>query len=105
MTRVAEHGKFSVETGILRVERELDEIEAEDLAAAVRQLVRSGVAAPVVDLGNVSFFPSYHVSGIQEAASDCRRDGRSLTVVGSRGVIVMLERMGLGSVARLKAID
>jgi anti-anti-sigma regulatory factor len=105
MTRVAEHGKFSLEAGILRVERELDEIEAEELAAAVGQLVRSGVAAPVVDLGEVSFLPSYHVSGIQEAASDCRRDGRSLTVIGSRGVIMMLERMGLGSVARLKAID
>jgi anti-anti-sigma factor len=105
MTRVAEQDKFSVEAGILRVGRELDEIEAEELAAAVRQLVRSGVAAPVVDLGDVSFLPSYHVSGIQAAASDCRHDGRSLTVVGSRGVIVMLERMGLGSVARLKAID
>jgi len=102
---MAEHEKFSLEAGILRVEKELDEIEADELSAAVKQLVRSGVAAPVVDLGDKSFLPSYHVSGIQEAASDCRRDGRSLTVVGSRGVIMMLDRMGLGSVARLKAID
>ena len=101
---MAEHEKFSVEAGILRVERELDEIEAEELAAAVKQLVRSGAAAPVVDLGDVSFLPSYHVSGLQAAASHCRQDGRSLTVVGGRGVIMMLERMGLGSVARLKAI-
>jgi len=103
--RVAKHDKFSIEAGILRVERELDEIEAEELAAAVGQLVRSDTAAPVVDLGGLSFLPSYHVSGIQEAATDCRRDGRSLTVVGTRGVIMMLERMGLGSVARLRAVD
>jgi len=103
--RVAEHDKFSIEAGILRVERELDEIDAEELATAVGQLVSSDTAAPVVDLGGLSFLPSYHVSGIQEAATDCRRDGRSLTIVGSRGVIMMLERMGLGSVARLKAID
>ena len=101
---MGEHGKFTVEAGILRVNKELDEIEAEEFAEAVARLVKSGAAAPVVDIEEASFIPSYQIDGIRSAAEEARRDGRSLTVRGRRSVIVMLERMGVGTVARLKPI-
>ena len=96
---------FSVEAGVLRVNKELDEIEPEELEHAVRQLAKSGAAAPVLDLGGVSFLPSYHVNGIRTVADECIRDGRSLTVRAQKNVKTMLERMGLGAVARLKLAE
>ncbi len=100
-----EQEKFSVEVGILRVNKELDEIEAEEFAEAVVKLVKSGVAAPRVDIEESTFIPSYQIDGIRSAAEEARRDGRSLTVRGRRSVIVMLERMGVGTIARLREAE
>ena len=96
---------FSVEAGILRVSRELDDISPEELAEELQRLVKSGATAPVVDLADISFLPSYHMNGIRAAAEEARRDGRSLTVRAKRSVTMMLERMGVGAVARLNSID
>ncbi len=101
---MGDHNKFSLDAGILRVNMELDEIDPEELALAIEQLVKSGVAAPVVDIEEASFIPSCQVNGIRAAAEEARRDGRSLTVRGRRNAIIMLERMGVGAIARLKAI-
>ena len=102
---MAEKETFPVEAGILRVTRELDEIPPEELEEAVRRLIRSGAAAPVVDLADASFLPSYHIDGIRAAAEEARRDDRSLTVRARRSVVMMLERTGIGTVARLKSVD
>jgi anti-anti-sigma regulatory factor len=100
-----EKGPFSHEVGILRVNRELDEVSAEQLEEAVDRLVSSDAAAPVLDLAGISFVPSYHVEGIRSAADKCLHKGRSLTVRAKGNVSVMLERMGLGAVARLANVD
>ena len=102
---MAERETFPVEAGILRVTRELDEIPSEELEEVLRRLVGSGAAAPVLDLADASFLPSYHTTGIRVAAEEARRDDRTLTVRARRSIILMLERMGIGTVARLKSIE
>ena len=101
----ADGAAFSFTAGVLRVNRELDEIEAVTLEEEVRRLADSDVAAPVLDLGGVSYVPSYHIEGIRSAASRCTGSGRSMTVRARRNVTMMLDRMGLGAVARLKTVD
>ena len=81
------------------------EITPEELVDAVRQLVKSDVPAPVLDLDDVSYVPSYHMPGIREAAQEAMNNGRSLTVRGRRNVITVLERMGFAALARLKTAD
>ncbi len=102
---MGEPEKLPVEAGILRVTRELDQIPSEELVEALQRLVRSGAAAPVVDLAEASFLPSYHVEGIRAAAEEARRDDRPLTVRARRSIVIMLERTGIGTVARLKLVD
>ncbi len=102
---MAERETFPVEAGILRVTRELDEIPAEELEEALQRLVRSGAAAPVVDLADASFLPSYHIDSIRTAAEEAQRDDRSLTVRARRSIVMMLERSGVGTIARLKALE
>ncbi len=102
---MSEQQIFSVEAGILHVSVELDDIEPGELAEELLRLVKSGATAPVVDLADISFLPSYHMNGIRLAAEEARRDGRSLTVRARRSVTMMLERMGIGAVARLNSID
>jgi hypothetical protein len=94
---------FSVDAGVMRVNKELDEVEPEEFADAVRHLVRSGAAAPVLDIAGLNFLPSYHIDGIRAAAEEALHEGRSLTVLAKRNVGVLLERMGLGAVARVKS--
>jgi len=96
---------FSVEAGVLKVNRELDEVDPEEFVSAIRQLARSGVAAPVLDLGDISFVPSYHISGIRAVGDECVREGRALTVCARKNVKVLLERMGLGAAIRLRSLD
>jgi hypothetical protein len=96
---------FQVDAGVLKINKELDEIDPEELVAALRQLARSGAAAPVLDLGGISFLPSYHVSGIRSIGDECVREGRALTVCAKKNVKTLLERMGLGAAVRLRAID
>lgn len=96
---------FSLEAGILRINGELDEVAPEELEHALRQLVNSGAAAPVLDLGEVTFLPSYHVNGIKAVAEECLKDGRSLIVRAPKNVKILLERMGLGVVAKLKVSE
>ncbi len=96
---------FTVEAGILHVSHELDDVPPEELEEEILRLVKSGATAPVVDLADISFLPSYHMNGIRAAAEEARRDGRTLTVRAKRSVTMMLERIGVGAVARLNSID
>jgi anti-anti-sigma regulatory factor len=96
---------FSVDAGVLKVHRELDEVEPEEFLAQLKQFAKSETDAPVLDLGDISFLPSYHVNGIREAGDDFVRVGRSLTVCARRNVKKLLERMGLGAAIRLKSTE
>lgn len=96
---------FSVEAGVLKVNKELDEISAEELLEAIRGLGTSGVEAPVLDLADISFLPSYHISGIRTAGDELIHKGRALTVFARRNVKTLLERMGLSAAVRLKSVD
>jgi hypothetical protein len=96
---------FSVEAGVLKVNRELDDVDPEEFLAAMRQFVTSDVAAPVLDIGDKSFVPSYHIGGIRTVGDECVRNGRPLTVCARRNVKTLLERMGLGVILRLKVAD
>ena len=96
---------FSVETGILKTNKELDEIDVDEFVAAMKSLVKSGAAAPAVDITNTSFLPSYHVNGIREVGEEAVRNGARLTVFAKSNVTKLLERMGLGASVRLKSVD
>ncbi|MHC4503372.1 MAG: STAS domain-containing protein [Planctomycetota bacterium] len=102
---MGEKEKFPVEAGIMRVTHELDEVTPEELEEALQRLVKSGTPAPVVDLADASFLPTYHIGGIRSAAEEARRDERSLTVRARRSIVMMLDRSGVGTVARLKPIE
>jgi anti-anti-sigma regulatory factor len=95
---------FSFDAGILCVNRELDEVAPAELEGALDRLVRGGAPAPVLDLGGLDYVPSRHVADIRAAADRCARGGRPLTIRARRNVAMMLERMGLGVVARVKAL-
>jgi len=96
---------FSVDAGVLKVNGELDEIEPNEFLAQLKQYAESEVSAPVLDLGDISFLPSYHVNGIREAGDAFVREGRALTVCARRNVKKLLERMGLGASIRLKSTE
>ncbi len=98
-------GPFSSAAGILRVNIELDEVQSEGFEEEVRRLVESDAPAPVLDLAGISFIPSYHIAGLRSAADECARSGRSMTVLAKRSVTMMLDKMGLGVLARLKTVD
>ena len=101
---MADEDAFSLDSGILRVNRELDEVEPEKLQEVLDQLVKAA-DAPVLDLAGISYVPSRNVADIQAAADRCLHSGRSLTIRSRRNVATMLERMGLGAVARVKAVQ
>jgi anti-anti-sigma factor len=104
---MADGGKpeFSYAAGVLRVNAELDEVDAASFEEEVERLVSADVAAPVLDLEGISFVPSYHVAGIRTAADKCARSGRSMTIRARRNVNMMLDRMGVGALARLHSTD
>ena len=100
---MADEGPYSLEAGILSFNRDLEELAPGRFQEALDRLVSGDAAAPVLDLGDIRFLPSQHVADIQAAADRCLRGGRSLTVFAKRNVATMLERMGLGAVARVKS--
>ena len=102
---MADEEDISLDTGILRVNKDLDELPPGKLEDALDRLVTSDAAAPVIDLGGIRYLPSRHVADIRSAADRCLHSGRSLTVRAKRNVATMLERMGLGAVARVKRSD
>ncbi len=96
---------FSYAAGVLRVNAELEGIDPATFEEEVERLISPDVPAPVLDLGGITFVPSYHVAGIRTAADKCARSGRSMTIRAKRNVSMLLERMGLGVVARLHTVD
>ena len=100
---MADDESFSVDAGILSVNKDLDELAPGRFEGALDRLVRGSAAAPVLDLGDITYVPSRHVADIRAAAGRCLHGGRSLTIRAKGNVATMLERMGLGVVARVKA--
>jgi anti-anti-sigma regulatory factor len=96
---------FSFAAGVLSVNRDLDEVDPGELEEALDRLVTGGAPAPVLDLGGLNYVPSRHVVDIRAAADRCARGGRPLTIRARRNVAMMLERMGLGVVARVKSLQ
>ena len=93
---------ISLDAGTFRVNRDLDELAPGKLEDALDRLVTSDAAAPVIEFGEIRYLPSRHVADIHSAADGRPDSGRSLTIRAKSNVATMLERMGLGAVARVK---
>ena len=98
---MADDRELRIEGATLRVGADMDGIDQGEFGRALDEFVGSAGGELVVDLGATAFLPSCHVPAIQDAAMRCRRDGRELTVRGRRNVIILLEKMGVGTVAKL----
>jgi anti-anti-sigma regulatory factor len=97
----ARRSPFSFAAGVLTVASELDTVSQVALEEEMTRLASPDVPAPVLDLAQISYVPSMHIPGIRLCADACARSGRQMTIRARRNVRIMLERMGLGLVARL----